>query len=149
MPPSYVKAYVKRSKNDANDAAAICEAVTRPSMRFVATKSEQQRSGDRAPPARPRPRRLVKPASLLQRLRQRLDQGRDLAGCIHAASMTRHAASTCRRVTNCFRPAESANDDFAQNPRALLTPGGRQAISGVASVSFVRRCALKGSAERM
>jgi transposase len=45
MPPSYVKAYLKRSKNDANDAAAICEAVTRPSMRFVATKSEQQQSG--------------------------------------------------------------------------------------------------------
>jgi hypothetical protein len=41
----YVKAYLKRSKNDANDAAAICEAVTRPSMRFVATKSEQQQSG--------------------------------------------------------------------------------------------------------
>jgi len=45
MPPSYVKAYLKRSKNDANDAAAICEAVTRPSMRFVATKSEHQQSG--------------------------------------------------------------------------------------------------------
>jgi len=45
MPPSYVKAYRKRSKNDANDAAAICEAVTRPSMRFVPTKSEQQQSG--------------------------------------------------------------------------------------------------------
>jgi transposase len=44
MPPSYVKAYVKRSKNDANDAAAICEAVTRPPMRFVPTKSEQQQS---------------------------------------------------------------------------------------------------------
>src|SRR3989475_7772940 len=44
MPPSYVKAYLKRSKNDANDASAICEAVTRPSMRFVATKSEQQQS---------------------------------------------------------------------------------------------------------
>ena len=42
---SYVKAYLKRSKNDANDAAAICEAVTRPSMRFVPTKSEQQQSG--------------------------------------------------------------------------------------------------------
>src|SRR6266480_2332236 len=41
MPPSYVKAYLKRSKNDANDAAAICEAVTRPSMRFVPTKTEQ------------------------------------------------------------------------------------------------------------
>jgi hypothetical protein len=45
MPPSYVKAYLKRSKNDANDAGAICEAVTRPSMRFVPIKSEQQQSG--------------------------------------------------------------------------------------------------------
>jgi transposase len=45
MPASYVKAYLKRSKNDANDASAICEAVTRPSMRFVPTKSEQQQSG--------------------------------------------------------------------------------------------------------
>jgi transposase len=45
MPPSYVKAYLKRSKNDANDAAAICEAVMRPSMRFVPIKSEQQQSG--------------------------------------------------------------------------------------------------------
>ena len=44
MPPSYVKAYLKRSQNDANDAAAICEAVTRPSMRFVPVKSEQQQS---------------------------------------------------------------------------------------------------------
>jgi transposase len=45
LPPAYVKAYVRRSKNDAADAAAICEAVTRPSMRFVPTKSEQQQSG--------------------------------------------------------------------------------------------------------
>jgi transposase len=45
MPPSYVKAHLKRSKNDANDAAAICEAVAPPSMRFVPTKSEQQQSG--------------------------------------------------------------------------------------------------------
>jgi transposase len=45
MPPSYVKAYLKRSKNDANDAAAICEAATRPSMRFVPIKSGQQQSG--------------------------------------------------------------------------------------------------------
>ncbi len=40
MPPSYVKPYVKRGKTDAADAAAICEAVTRPWMRFVAIKSE-------------------------------------------------------------------------------------------------------------
>src|SRR3974377_1438408 len=45
MPPSYVKAYLKRGKNDANDAAAICEAVTRPSMRFVPIKKEEQQTG--------------------------------------------------------------------------------------------------------
>lgn len=42
MPPAYVKPYVKRQKNDAADAEAICEAVTRPSMRFVPVKSEDQ-----------------------------------------------------------------------------------------------------------
>jgi len=44
MPPTYVKAYVKRHKNDAADAEAICEAVTRPSMRFVPIKSVEQQS---------------------------------------------------------------------------------------------------------
>jgi transposase len=39
-----VKAYLKRSKNDANDAAAICEAVTRPSMRFVPIKTKEQQA---------------------------------------------------------------------------------------------------------
>ena len=39
MPPRYVKPYVKRNKNDAADAAAICEVVTRPTMRFVVVKS--------------------------------------------------------------------------------------------------------------
>jgi len=44
MPPNYVKAYVKRNKNDAADAEAICEAVTRPTMRLVGTKSKEQQS---------------------------------------------------------------------------------------------------------
>jgi transposase len=44
IPPVYVKAYVKRQKNDAADAAAICEAVTLPSMRFVPIKSEEQQA---------------------------------------------------------------------------------------------------------
>src|SRR5919199_3722648 len=44
MPPAYVKAYVKRNKNDAADAEAICEAVTRPSMRFVPVKNAEQQS---------------------------------------------------------------------------------------------------------
>jgi transposase len=42
MPPAYVKPYVKRGKNDARDAEAICEAVSRPTMRFVAIKSVEQ-----------------------------------------------------------------------------------------------------------
>ena len=44
MPPAYVKPYLKRQKNDAADAEAICEAVTRPTMRFVATKTPEQQS---------------------------------------------------------------------------------------------------------
>ena len=44
MPPSYVKPYVKRGKTDAADAGAICEAVTRPSMRFVPVKTEAQQA---------------------------------------------------------------------------------------------------------
>ena len=44
MPPQYVKAYVRRQKNDAADAAAICEAVGRPAMRLVPVKSEAQQA---------------------------------------------------------------------------------------------------------
>lgn len=44
IPPAYVKAYVRRNKNDAADAAAICEAVSRPSMRFVPAKTEAQQA---------------------------------------------------------------------------------------------------------
>ena len=42
IPPACVKPYVKRHKNDAADAEAICEAVSRPNMRFVATKTPEQ-----------------------------------------------------------------------------------------------------------
>jgi transposase len=44
MPPAYVKPYVKRHKNDAADAEAICEAATRPTMRFVTIKTPEQQS---------------------------------------------------------------------------------------------------------
>src|SRR4030081_672270 len=44
MPPAYVKPYVKRQKNDAADAEAICETVTRANMRFVPTKTPEQQS---------------------------------------------------------------------------------------------------------
>lgn len=44
IPPAYVKPFVKRGKTDAADAEAICEAVTRPTMRFVAIKTEEQQA---------------------------------------------------------------------------------------------------------
>src|SRR5215475_8246376 len=44
MPPAYVKPYVKHNKNDGRDAEAICEAVSRPSMRFVPVKSVEQQA---------------------------------------------------------------------------------------------------------
>ena len=42
--PAYVKPYLKRGKTDANDAAAICEAMSRPEMRFVPVKSADQQA---------------------------------------------------------------------------------------------------------
>ena len=54
MPAKDVKAYVKRNKNDAKDAEATCEAVRRPTMRFVGAKSaEQQGRADAASHTRP------------------------------------------------------------------------------------------------
>src|SRR5579859_2812523 len=44
LPPQYVKPYVKRGKSDAADAAAICEAMSRPGMRFVSVKSAEQQA---------------------------------------------------------------------------------------------------------
>ena len=50
MPAQYVKAYVKRNKNDAADAEAICEAVQRPTMRFVPVKTAEQTSSAASTP---------------------------------------------------------------------------------------------------
>src|SRR5258705_12631273 len=44
LPPQYVKPYVQRGKNDAIDAEAICEAMSRPTMRFVPVKSAEQQA---------------------------------------------------------------------------------------------------------
>ena len=61
MRPAYVKPYVKRQKNDAADAEAICEAVTRANMRFVETKTPEQQS---CPDAPSHPPTLHPPADL-------------------------------------------------------------------------------------
>ena len=44
LPPQYVKPYVKRGKNDAADAEALCEAMSRPTMRFVPVKTAEQQA---------------------------------------------------------------------------------------------------------
>src|SRR4051794_41453619 len=61
MPPEYVRPYVKAQKNDERDAEAIAEAATRPTMRFVAPKTEAQPArghAGRVGPARPPHRRF-------------------------------------------------------------------------------------------
>ena len=49
MPAQYVKAYIKRNKHDAADAEEICEAVQRPTMRFVLVKTVEQQSVSGSP----------------------------------------------------------------------------------------------------
>ena len=107
IPPSYVKAYLKRSKNDANDAAAICEAVTRPSMRFVPIKTKEQQT-----------------ALMLHRTRQLLVRQRtmlsnalrghlaELGSCRPRAAMERRSCSGSSRtvrIAGCRRPCAASS----------------------------------------
>ena len=46
IPPQYIKAYVKRGKNEAIDAEVICEAMSRPTMRFVLVKTVEQQAAN-------------------------------------------------------------------------------------------------------
>jgi transposase len=82
MPASYVKPYVKRQKNDAADAEAICEAVTRPTMRFVEVKSPKQQSV------------MVLHRVRLMLMRQRVQLSNAIRG--HMAWWRRSAARGCR-----------------------------------------------------
>ena len=84
MPPAYVKPYVKRGKTDAADAEAICEAVTRPTMRFVAIKSAEQQSV--VAPHRTRDLLVGQRTQLLNMIRSQLAElGVVLAKGIHHA----------------------------------------------------------------
>ncbi len=76
IPASYVKAYVKRNKNDARDAEAICEAVSRPTMRFVGVKSVEQQCA----------RALQRSRELLTR--QRTQLGNALRGHLYEMGIT-------------------------------------------------------------
>ena len=71
LPPAYVKPYVRRNKTDAADAEAICEAVSRPSMRFVPVKTPEQR------------KRSVNGACRWSSLRAMIGDGSDISGSVH------------------------------------------------------------------
>lgn len=92
MPPTYVKAYVKRGKTDAADAEAICEAVTRPTMRFVAVKSPEQQAALAL--HRTRDLLIKQRTQLVNAIRGILAEfGVELARGIH------HALELARRIT--------------------------------------------------
>jgi transposase len=101
MPPSYVKPYVKRGKTDAADAAAICEAVTRPSMRFVAIKSEACSS-----------------VMVLHRTRDFLVRQRTQIGNAIRAHMTEFGIITAKGAQNVERLKEQVD----QLPQAARIP---------------------------
>ena len=73
MPPPYVRPYVKTNKDDAADAEGCCEAVQRPSMRFVPVKSETQQS-----------------LLMLHRIRDRLAAERSASATLRPAAIHRH-----------------------------------------------------------
>jgi transposase len=73
MPPAYVKPYIRRQKNDAADAAAICEAVTRPSMRFVGVRSLENQAALMRHKAR---EMLVSANAIAEQLARPLDRDR-------------------------------------------------------------------------
>jgi transposase len=113
MPPSYVKAYLKRSKNDANDAAAICEAVTRPSMRFVPIKTKEQQAALMLHRAR---QLLVRQRTMLSNaLRGHLAE----LGIVSAKG--RHGIGELLRII-----ADGADNRIAPATRAILDVMARQ-----------------------
>ena len=107
MPPQYVKPYVKTNKHDAADAEACCEAVQRPSMRFVPVKSEEQQA-----------------LLMLHRIRDRLIAER--TGTINAirGHMAEFGIVAARRAG---RPAGAAGDHLGRRGRAAAAAGTRAA----------------------
>src|SRR6266513_1469004 len=111
MPAQYVKAYVKRNKNDAADAEAICEAVQRPTMRFVAVKTAEQQA-----------------AQLLHRGREQLVRQRTMlvnALRAHLAEFGIVAAQGPDVIGRASGPCD--NTTFPRKPRQKSRSGGAAA----------------------
>jgi transposase len=116
IPPAYVKPYVRRQKNDAADAAAICEAVTRPSMRFVPIKTEDQQA-----------------ALMLHRARSLLTSHRTALICAIRGHMAELGLVAPRAVRN-LRPlldvlADHDDESLPPLARAALAPLANQLAS--------------------
>jgi transposase len=94
MPPAYVKPYVKRGKNDAADAEAICEAVTRPNMRFVAAKTPDQQA-----------------SLLLHRARRLLVRQRTMTACAIRSHLAEFGVIVGQGIRNVRPLAEGAIRD--------------------------------------
>ena len=111
LPPQYVKPYVKRGKNDAADAEALCEAMSRPTMRFVAVKSAESQA-----------------ALMLAGMRERLVRSRvQLANAIrgHAAEFGLVAAKGRARIGALLSRAQ-ADPDLPALARSLFAEYGEE-----------------------
>jgi transposase len=108
MPPSYVKAYLKRGKNDARDAEAACEAVGRPTMRFVPVKTVAQQC-DRA---------LHRARDLL--IRQRTQAGNAIRGLLYELGVI--AAEGLKGLASLVEKLEAGDPDIPQAMILALAP---------------------------
>ena len=112
MPPAYVKPYVKRNKTDARDAEALCEAVSRPSMRFVAVKSVEQQCA----------RSLHRARDLL--VRQRTQLANAMRGLLYEMGLT--AAKGLGGIQALVQRIEEGDAAIPEVLLASLVPLARQ-----------------------
>lgn len=112
MPPAYVKPYVKRNKTDARDAEALCEAVSRPSMRFVAVKSVEQQCA----------RSLHRARDLL--VRQRTQLANAMRGLLYEMGLT--AAKGLGGIQALVQRIEEGDAAIPEALLASLVPLARQ-----------------------
>jgi transposase len=103
IPPAYVKPFVKRQKNDTADAEAIAEAASRPTMRFVAVKTEEQQA--RARLFRTRDLLVRQHTQLINALRGQLSE--------HGVTRVRAASQTPISISNSSSTAFAASSGSA------------------------------------
>lgn len=112
MPPAYVKPYVRRNKNDARDAEACCEAVGRPTMRFVPVKSVEQQCA----------RALMKTRDLL--VKQRTQLANAMRGLLYEMGVT--GAKGAAGIAALLQRIEAADEAIPAALLCCLEPLARQ-----------------------